>query len=142
MQPGDNIIGYILEQEWDKQALNKLNKALASRTEKEKYSLLQFYLGLVQCIGQFRDKFSVADWHDLSAADTAIPSSAQPQVWTVYDGRRYLYVYENNNPNFGWAPSIHQWVPLTIDMYVWDALSNTWRPIAEDNGFFSFFLKQ
>ncbi|MBM6939735.1 hypothetical protein H7U37_14645 [Pseudoflavonifractor phocaeensis] len=51
-------------------------------------------------------------------------------------------MYENNNPNFGWAPSIHQWVPLTIDMYVWDALSNTWRPIAEDNGFFSFFLKQ
>ena len=142
LQPGDNIIGYILEQEWDKYALERLRESLFGYPKEERNSLFRFYLGLVRCIAQFHEKFSEEEWHSGIVPNGKDDPAPQPKVWTVYDGRRYLYVYENNNPNFGWAPSIHQWVPLTIDMYVWDALSNTWRPIAEDNGFFSFFLKQ
>ena len=63
----------------------------------------------------------------------AIPqSAAQPRVWTVYDGSRYLYVYENNNPNFGWDQTSRQWVPLTTAMQVWNPAGENWLPLMTD----------
>ena len=124
LQKGDNIIGYILEQEWDKKALSTLNKELSSLPAQKKQALMRFYLGLVQCIAQFRSKFSYANWTDLGSASPA----AQPKSWTVYDNGRYLYVYESNL-SYGWDQSSNQWVALTTAMQVWNPASNSWMPL-------------
>ncbi|MBM6939177.1 hypothetical protein H7U37_11700 [Pseudoflavonifractor phocaeensis] len=132
LQPGDNIIGYILEQEWDKQAINKLHKVISSLPEEERKDLSRFYLGLVRCIAQFHEKFTEEEWRNLNDPNAKDAPAAEPKVWTVSDGSRYLYVYENNNPNFGWDQNAGQWVPLTTSMYVWNPDSNSWLPVTSD----------
>ena len=128
-----------MEQVWNTQSLNKLNKELAYLPTQEKNEFMRFYLGLVSCIGLFRDKFSYENWIYQPEQDTqpnqAAPS-AQPKVWTVYDNGRYLYVYESNL-SYGWDQSSNQWVALTAAMQVWNAASNSWMPLTPNpNGGF------
>ena len=142
LHKGDNVIGYILEQTWDKPALGKLQKDLSSFPQQKQHELLRFYLGLVRCIGQFRDKFSYEEWTYLpsetstavrpSAAQSA-PADAQLKVWTLWDGRRYLYVYENNQ-SFGLDQTTNQWVPITAEMLVWNQATGSWIPVAGPDG--------
>ena len=136
LQQGDNLIGYQLEQVWNTQSLNKLNKELAYLPTQEKNELMRFYLGLVSCIGLFRDKFSHADWTYQPAQTVQPAPSAQPKVWTVYDNGRYLYVYESNL-SYGWDQGSSQWVALTTAMQVWNPASNSWMPLTPNpNGGF------
>ncbi len=139
LQKGDNLIGYQMEQVWNTQSLNKLNKELAYLPTQEKNEFMRFYLGLVSCIGLFRDKFSYENWIYQPEQDTqpnqAAPS-AQPKVWTVYDNGRYLYVYESNF-SYGWDQGSSQWVALTTAMQVWNPASNSWMPLTPNpNGGF------
>lgn len=133
LQADDNRIGYTLEQAWDRYALSELDERTGSLTDREKDAVMGFYYALVRNISLFKEKFTQSDWErGMTREEGSAPvSPASPRAWTVWDGSKYLYVYEGNLA-YGWDQTTNQWVPLADGMQVWNAAQNAWMPLVRN----------